>query len=360
MSISTSTQAQAPFNDTYLVSGLRFPNTYTNVNAVFDGLFSVAGGMAVTESYLGVAGVSGGVPVQNAFGQNSFLPAWANCGNILEITWKTNSGGFIAGSVAFNSVSGFNLNEIDLATPKKLFKGAVFIVVRNNGVGANYTLDSSVISDPQSVFVGNHPTQANTEAVYLSLTQEQLNSLFQLFNNNLDGAFSTDFFGTDVGFIELAYALGLINFNDFLGSLNRINGLSIGLLISEPLAGDFNDDGLVGIADLAILQANMGNSGSNLQGDINGDNLVNRLDAALFSQQLGRVRNCPAVSAPSPVSPEDSRRNPPPVLKRSLIAKKISLSNEIIDARAAQRQIKNKLRRKKYGVGVLNLLRRRR
>jgi hypothetical protein len=59
---------------------------------------------------------------------------------------------------------------------------------------------------------------------------------------------------------------------------------------TPTLLGDFNNDGLVGTADLGILQSYFGTlSGATpLQGDMNGDGMVNRSDAAAFALQFGK------------------------------------------------------------------------
>ncbi|MEX2093005.1 MAG: NosD domain-containing protein [Pirellulales bacterium] len=70
------------------------------------------------------------------------------------------------------------------------------------------------------------------------------------------------------------------------------------------LVGDFDQDGVVGQADLAILQGHMGASGATaLDGDMNGDTLVNRTDARLFAQVYGRSA---LVDPPGPPPAEAS------------------------------------------------------
>jgi hypothetical protein len=55
------------------------------------------------------------------------------------------------------------------------------------------------------------------------------------------------------------------------------------------IVGDFNQDGVVGSADLGMLQAHLGKTGATpLEGDMNGDTIVNRSDAALFAKVYGR------------------------------------------------------------------------
>ncbi len=71
------------------------------------------------------------------------------------------------------------------------------------------------------------------------------------------------------------------------------------------LPGDFNNDGLVGVADLGILHAHLGTLGgaTHAQGDINGDALVNRADAAAFALQFGKSSLLGvSPAAPSPAA----------------------------------------------------------
>jgi hypothetical protein len=70
---------------------------------------------------------------------------------------------------------------------------------------------------------------------------------------------------------------------------------------STPLLpGDFDGDGLVGVADLGILQAHLGLSGgaTSATGDMNGDGVVNRADAAAFAAQFGKS----VAPGPSPAA----------------------------------------------------------
>ncbi|RIK76533.1 MAG: hypothetical protein DCC68_19155 [Planctomycetota bacterium] len=70
----------------------------------------------------------------------------------------------------------------------------------------------------------------------------------------------------------------------------------------DGLPGDFNSDGNVGVADLAILQAHLGTtSGATVAiGDIDGDGDVDRADAAEFARQFGRSTG---VGGGSPAAP---------------------------------------------------------
>jgi hypothetical protein len=73
---------------------------------------------------------------------------------------------------------------------------------------------------------------------------------------------------------------------------------------SDVLLGDLNLDGRVGLADLAILQANLGRtSGATpLQGDLNGDLAVNREDVARFVERYGRAYVPPVSPSSAPAA----------------------------------------------------------
>ncbi|RIK81830.1 MAG: hypothetical protein DCC68_07805 [Planctomycetota bacterium] len=72
-------------------------------------------------------------------------------------------------------------------------------------------------------------------------------------------------------------------------------------LPDEPvgLLGDFDGDGRIGLADLAILQAHLGTASgaTSLTGDMNGDGAVNRLDAAEFARRFGQGGAIPSAPA---------------------------------------------------------------
>ncbi|MEX2188315.1 MAG: dockerin type I domain-containing protein [Pirellulales bacterium] len=73
-------------------------------------------------------------------------------------------------------------------------------------------------------------------------------------------------------------------------------------LVTVP-DGDCNGDGRVGIADLAVIQRNLGRAADAVyaQGDINGDGAVNAADVAMLVAQFGTSQqvNPSSASAPS-------------------------------------------------------------
>lgn len=77
------------------------------------------------------------------------------------------------------------------------------------------------------------------------------------------------------------------------------------------LEGDFNGDGLVGLADLAILQAHIDATGdlAIANGDLNGDGVVNRADLAMFATRFGQFTTLP-LPKPSPAAADAVHGNP--------------------------------------------------
>lgn len=72
----------------------------------------------------------------------------------------------------------------------------------------------------------------------------------------------------------------------------------------DCLSGDFNCDGAVNLADLAVLQQNLGtvSGGTRAMGDMNRDGVIGRGDAALLAQRFGAI--APGASpVASPASP---------------------------------------------------------
>jgi autotransporter-associated beta strand protein len=77
--------------------------------------------------------------------------------------------------------------------------------------------------------------------------------------------------------------------------------LQVSAFVGVPLAGDFNSDGLVDSADLAVWQANSGLSGAmHSQGDGNGDGVVDGADYLVWQGQLGSLPSAVAAAAGVP------------------------------------------------------------
>jgi hypothetical protein len=92
------------------------------------------------------------------------------------------------------------------------------------------------------------------------------------------------------------------------GSSGGIYVLSIsGATGSTNLTGDFNDDGKVGLLDLAMLQQNLESSATAF--DLSGDGTVDRTDAALWTGNFGGRSIAPSPAASSAAG--DSREQPP-------------------------------------------------
>jgi hypothetical protein len=113
------------------------------------------------------------------------------------------------------------------------------------------------------------------------------------------------------------------------------------------IAGDFNQDGYVGIADLGILQSHLGQSGATaLQGDMNGDTLVNRTDAALFARVYGRSA---FVDPPGPPPAEASPKAADAVLVRLVGSReRVARAPELI-AQRSKRTVDASERKRELG-----------
>jgi hypothetical protein len=70
----------------------------------------------------------------------------------------------------------------------------------------------------------------------------------------------------------------------------------------EPIPGDVNLDGLVTVADLAVVSSNLGKESRALwtDGDVDLDGTVDRADAALLLRNIGASRGAPSLGALSP------------------------------------------------------------
>jgi hypothetical protein len=78
--------------------------------------------------------------------------------------------------------------------------------------------------------------------------------------------------------------------------------LQVSAFVGTPLAGDFNSDGLVDSADLAVWQSNSGVAGgaTHSQGDGNGDGVVDGADYLVWQGQLGSLPSTVAAVAGVP------------------------------------------------------------
>jgi autotransporter-associated beta strand protein len=78
--------------------------------------------------------------------------------------------------------------------------------------------------------------------------------------------------------------------------------LFVAAFVGTPLAGDFNEDGIVDSSDLAVWSANYGLSegAAHIQGDANGDSMVDGSDYQIWQSQLSRPPASATVSAPVP------------------------------------------------------------
>ncbi|MEX2187214.1 MAG: lamin tail domain-containing protein [Pirellulales bacterium] len=144
---------------------------------------------------------------------------------------------------------------------------------------------------------------------------------------------TTDGAGPSLVAVDLAAAKS--QWNDASGwrASNSTTGSPGGPDSSADLLGDLNGDHLVGLADLAILQAHFGIASGALaaDGDLNGDGAINRADAALLARQFGKPSTTPL--SPSPAAAAIVRH------VDSVLTERVSQAASELSARTASRRI---------------------
>jgi hypothetical protein len=109
--------------------------------------------------------------------------------------------------------------------------------------------------------------------------------------------------------------------------------------VAVGVAGDINGDGVVGLSDLAILQANLGRTTplGIVDGDLTGDGVVDRVDVAALAAHYGRVAAPPAPAAAAALAADavvaaNSRSAITPLDNTRSIRRRIALRTREIDA----------------------------
>jgi autotransporter-associated beta strand protein len=155
-------------------------------------------------------------------------------------------------------------------------------------------------------YTGNTAVQAGT----LSLGFASLPNAADVLISN-GAALNLNFAGTDMiralflnGASQAAGTWGAVGSGaQFTSPLITGAGLlQVSAFVGTPLAGDFNSDGLVDSADLAVWQSNSGVAGgvTHSQGDGNGDGVVDGADYLVWQGQLGSLPSTVAAVAGVP------------------------------------------------------------
>ena len=290
-----------PFDDIYSVGGINFPDTYGPVSITFDNQLTNVGGMSIGESVAEFQGTLEGLLVNDLNGQELILSTWENCGTIIEFNWNTQNGAFIAGTPRLGIASELSFSELNLSQSFNYIPSGLFITFRRNSLGVATSPDPSLFSDPTLLGIGEHPSEPGTETIFFNVSGTELSAFLSSSQSILSGNFNTEYFGSQIGFLEIAYAFGLLDAVNPLASANQLNGLSVGVFLLKSVRGDFNADGIVSLSDLAYLQSQLGLSGDNLPADLNFDGIVDRSDVALFISNFGASSPCTQAAARSVV-----------------------------------------------------------
>ncbi len=113
---------------------------------------------------------------------------------------------------------------------------------------------------------------------------------------------------SETGKIQRTVMSGVLPFfEDVVNGLDNPTAIAIAGKTSLPLTGDANGDGRVDRADAAVVAANLGRSGPEVNwslGDFNADRRVSLADMAKLQQHLGEGGSAPpiATSVPEPSS----------------------------------------------------------
>lgn len=128
------------------------------------------------------------------------------------------------------------------------------------------------------------------------------------------------------------------------GSTGGIYVLSIaGATGSTTVVGDFDHDGKVGLADLAVLQQSYGSPAPNV--DLTGDGTVDRTDAAIWARNLGRTAIDPGPPTPSAAARAGER---PLALRANRRRPAHSPREDLLDAVAVDRLLARVTRRGRH------------
>jgi autotransporter-associated beta strand protein len=155
-------------------------------------------------------------------------------------------------------------------------------------------------------YTGKTEVQAGT----LSLSVATLANAADVLISN-GAALKLGFAGSDVihalflnGVSQPAGAWGAVGSGaQFISPLITGTGmLQVAAFVGTPLGGDFNSDGLVNGADLAVWQANIGltTGATHSQGDANDDGIVDGADYLVWQTQLGMMPTAVAAAAAVP------------------------------------------------------------
>jgi hypothetical protein len=208
------------------------------VPLTFDGVAEPAGGMLVKERITVWPGRPGGIPAVQAAGIDGLtdwdLVDWENPGEIVEFSFQTRNGRYIASDEA--GQSGYTIRGLDWfnAEPNsqpEFFETGWFFYYSRDGVPAS---GYETMLPEIGLLVGAHPfDQSIPEVVYIAYSRGQVNDITEPYAGGMDLIGGTSQLDENNGSWDL---LGFVMGLDDLAAVNGqpANGFHIGFLVTPP------------------------------------------------------------------------------------------------------------------------------
>lgn len=317
ISAMTAWGRPTPYGDTYTFSGENFPNDFGVVkepetgqifdfgtpalNLTFDGIAEDVGQLRINER----ATTFGGrfdlkaVNAAGIGGQTEFeLINWHNPGEIVEFSFETLDGQWIANNPSANS--SFTIDGLDWLhaapgdSPYFQEQGFYFYWT-NNGVPID---DMSFVLGDVGVLVGEHPFDPSVPQVaYIAYSRGQINDITDEYEGGSDVHAGTRQLDENASYALLQQVLSIPPATG--------NGFHIGFLVDidtviDGTSGDFNGDQAVDTLDYDVLRANFRQAGGFTDGDINFDGTVDLADFVDFKQSYVLANGAPLQGVPEP------------------------------------------------------------
>ena len=294
------------------VSGIEMDWGSPPVELTFDGVEEPAGDMLVSERAFAWEGVEGGIRGVNALraaagdenGEVDLLD-WENAGEVVEFSFRTANGGWIAQQAEF-AHSFFAIRGLDWANSvaeslPTLFGGSLYFWFGQDGAA----VDGMNVAVDEDIYITEHPFDpAIPQVVMIENGTDEVEEITNLYPGGMDFFSGTTQLNANASWTIVANAVGLPDFAELGG--RDANELHIGFLVAPPesaqivLPGDVNLDGTVDLIDFNLLKSNFGRSGEEVvraHGDLNGDFAVDLVDFNLLKGDFGNSAPVPEPAA---------------------------------------------------------------
>ncbi len=252
------------------------------IELTFDGIEEEAGGLLVNERVVQFDGIDGGMFVEQAAGidgQTEFdLLDWELPGEILEFSFKTKEGGWLADDMtdqSFYSLVGLDWANSDPDELPFFYEQGFYFYFGKDGA----PVEGYATQDDIGLAVGQHPFDDSVEeVVYILYSGNQVKEVTKPYDGgtHVTGG-TTQLDENDGSWAALLQIMGVPPTDQ--------NELHLGFLVDPPRGdeivfanGDTNLDGAIDAADIDLLFTAINDNRVETQFDINGDGSVNVSD----------------------------------------------------------------------------------